>query len=123
MKKEVLNFLSALEGYHSTLKMLHWSTERHSEHILTDDIDSSILKYEDKISEVAMGALDTRFGIGDLKCMLPQSKDLKSVLKELKTDVNDFRDVAEEKKMNGLVNILDDFTEDINTWEYLRTLK
>lgn len=123
MKKEVLNFLSALEGYHSTLKMLHWSTERHSEHILTDDIDSSILKYEDKISEVSMGALDTRFGIGDLKCMLPQSKDLKSVLKELKTDVNDFRDVAEEKGMNGLVNILDDFTEDIDTWEYLRTLK
>lgn len=123
MKKEVLNFLSALEGYHSTLKMLHWSAERHSEHVLTDDIDSSILKYEDKISEVAMGALDTRFGIGDLKCMLPQSKDLKSVLKELKTDVNDFRDAAEEKKMNGLVNILDDFTEDINTWEYLRTLK
>lgn len=123
MKKEVLNFLSALEGYHSTLKMLHWSTERHSEHILTDDIDSSILKYEDKISEVAMGALDTRFGIGDLKCMLPQSKDLKSVLKELRADVNDFRDTAEEKGMNGLVNILDDFTEDIDTWEYLRTLK
>lgn len=123
MKKEVLNFLSALEGYHSTLKMLHWSTERHSEHVLTDDIDSSVLKYEDKISEVAMGALDTRFGIGDLKCMLPQSKDLKSVLKELRVDVNDFRDTAEEKGMNGLVNILDDFTEDIDTWEYLRTLK
>lgn len=123
MKKEVLNFLSALEGYHSTLKMLHWSTERHSEHVLTDDIDSSVLKYEDKISEVAMGALDTRFGIGDLKCMLPQSKDLKSVLKELRADVNDFRDTAEEKGMNGLVNILDDFTEDIDTWEYLRTLK
>lgn len=123
MKKEVLNFLSALEGYHSTLKMLHWSTERHSEHVLTDDIDSSVLKYEDKISEVAMGALDTRFGIGDLKCMLPQSKDLKSVLKELRADVNDFRDAAEEKGMNGLVNILDDFTEDIDTWEYLRTLK
>ena len=123
MKKEVLNFLSALEGYHSTLKMLHWSTERHSEHVLTDDIDSSVLKYEDKISEVAMGALDTRFGIGDLKCMLPQSKDLKSILKELRADVNDFRDTAEEKGMNGLVNILDDFTEDIDTWEYLRTLK
>lgn len=123
MKKEVLNFLSALEGYHSTLKMLHWSTERHSEHVLTDDIDSSVLKYEDKISEVAMGALDTRFGIGDLKCMLPQSKDLKSVLKELRADVNDFRDTADEKGMNGLVNILDDFTEDIDTWEYLRTLK
>ena len=123
MKKEVLNFLSALEGYHSTLKMLHWSTERHSEHVLTDDIDSSVLKYEDKISEVAMGALDTRFGIGDLKCMLPQSKDLKSVLKELRADVNDFRGTAEEKGMNGLVNILDDFTEDIDTWEYLRTLK
>lgn len=123
MKKEVLNFLSALEGYHSTLKMLHWSTERHSEHVLTDDIDSSVLKYEDKISEVAMGALDTRFGIGDLKCMLPQSKDLKSVLKELRADINDFRDTAEEKGMNGLVNILDDFTEDIDTWEYLRTLK
>lgn len=121
MRKVVLNFLSALEGYHSTFKMLHWSASHHSEHVLTDDIDDSILDYEDKISEVAMGALDTKFGIGELKCMLPQSKEIKGVLKELKNDVEEFRETAENNGFIGLVNILDDFISDINKWNYLRT--
>ena len=42
-KKDALNFLSAMEGYHSLLKTIHWSTTNKSEHELVDDIDEKML--------------------------------------------------------------------------------
>ena len=34
LKNSILEFLGALEGYHETCKMLHWSTTNKSEHLL-----------------------------------------------------------------------------------------
>ena len=56
-KKEALNFLNALEGYHSLLKTIHWSTTNKSEHELVDDIDESILDYEEEDDDI-LRALD-----------------------------------------------------------------
>ena len=122
-KKVILDFLCAIEGYHSLLKTLHWSTKNHSEHILTDEIDSSLLEYEDKLAENAMGRLNTRFGVGDLKTLLPQAKTLDGALKELESDINEVKSkLDDDKKYAGIINILDDFCEDINKWNYLKTL-
>ena len=122
MRKDILDFLSALEGYHSTLKMIHWSASNNSEHVLTDKIDETVLEYEDKISEISMGLLNTRFGIGDLKCMLPQSKELKGLLDELESDILSLRKKLTNDKCCGLVSTLDDMMKDIDTFKYLRTL-
>jgi hypothetical protein len=123
LKNKTKNFLSYLEGVHSQLKMLHWSSKNHSEHVLTDDIDSSILEYEDRIAECVMGRLNTRFGIGDLKCLLPESKTLDGLINELQNDTITFKKDVEDDIMNsGLVNILDELISDINKWNYLKTL-
>lgn len=122
--KEIgINFLSGLEGYHQVLKEIHWSTTCKAEHLLTDDIDESILGYEDKLAENIMGCLGVRYGIGDLKTMLPSSKNLSDILKELVNDVNSFKSELDEKKHAGILNILDDMLEDINKWKYLETFK
>ena len=124
MKEKVINFLCLLEGYHQRLKEIHWSTSIKAEHLLTDDIDGSILEYEDKIAEVSMGIFNTRFGIGDLKTLIPDSKNLKSVLNELENDIFSLRNALENnKKYVGLQNALDDFTENIEQWKYLETFK
>ncbi len=81
-KENGINFLQNCEGYHQALKMVHWSTEKKSEHLLTDDIDSYVLDFEDRIAESIMGILSIRYGSGDLKTLLPSSTDLKSLLKE-----------------------------------------
>lgn len=122
LKSKTIDFLSTLEGYHAALKMIHWSTKIKSEHLLTDDIDKSILDYEDKIAEVTMGLLNTRYGHGDLKCMLPEAKTSESLLKEMKSDVSAYRSEVEDSDDNaGIINILDDFITDIDTWKYLIT--
>lgn len=124
LRNKTIDFLSTLEGYHEALKMIHWSTNIKSEHLLTDDIDKAVLDYEDKIAEVTMGCLNTRYGHGELKCLLPEAKTTESLLKEMKADVSSYRSELGDSVDNaGIVNIIDDFITDINTWQYLITFK
>lgn len=126
IKKIGIEFLSSLEGYHQKIKEIHWSTQCKSEHLLTDEIDGDVLDYEDKIAENIMGIANFRIGIGDLKTLLPNSSNLKDVLKEMDSDVEKFKDdidKIEKHNCSGLLNILDDFSESINKWKYLETFK
>ena len=123
LKKNTSDFLSTLEGYHQMLKMLHWSATSHAQHVLIDDIDGDVLKYEDDIAECVMGILETRFGVGDLKTLIPEAKALDGVLKEMKKDLIEFKSkVGDSADVAGLVNILDDFMRSVNKWNYLKTL-
>lgn len=121
MKKECIEFLSELEGYHQMLKTIHWSTTNKAEHLLTDDIDGDILGYEDRFAEALMGEFGERFKTGELKSLLPNSHDTKSLLNELKGDLETFNNNICKGK-HGLENIVDDFFESINKWKYLATL-
>lgn len=119
LKEDTKNFLSMLEGYHQQCKMLHWSSSKMSQHKLIDDIDGSILGYEDSLAEQVMGIVGQKFGIGDLKTLLPNSKELGSMLNELIGDIKEYKGKC--KSNDGIVNILDDFTTDVNKWKYLMT--
>ncbi len=123
-KKEALEFLSALEGYHSLLKTIHWSTTNKSEHTLVDSIDEDVLEFEDRIAEATMGRLNIRFGVGDLTTLMPDAKTLDTLLKELEGDILKFKEqIGDEPKYSGMHNILDEFMEKVYSWNYLRTLK
>lgn len=123
LKQKTIEFLCGCEGYHQILKMLHWSASSHAQHVLIDEIDGDVLKYEDEIAEVVMGLLNTKFGVGDLKTLLPSGKTLPAVLAEMKKDVIDFKTiVGDEADVSGLQNVLDDFMSNINKWGYLETL-
>ena len=123
LKEQTISFLSNIEGYHQLLKELHWSATHHSLHTLTDDMDEEVLEVEDSIAECVMGILDTKFGVRDLKTMLPEAKTLDGLLKEMKKDLIEFKNfVGDDAECTGLQNILDDYMQNINKWNYLRTL-
>lgn len=123
LKQKTIEFLSGIEGYHETLKGLHWSTKNHSEHVLTDDIDGDVLGYEDKIAECVMGLTGLRFGVGELKSLLPVAKNLDALVPEMENDVIKFKkEVENDIAYSGLVNIIDEFLSDIAKWNYLKTL-
>lgn len=122
-KENALKLLNSCEGYHSMLKTLHWSTDNHSRHLLTDDIDHGVLEFEDELAEVVMGKLGEKFGKGDLKTMLPEAEELKGILDELEKDVNEFIDsIGGEHGYGGIYNVTDDFLSKIYKWKYLETL-
>ena len=121
-KSKATNFLNKLEGYHQALKVLHWTAENNHKHTLTDDIDGSVLKFEDKVAEVVMGIIGER--ITSLDSDKPSSTDLKGLLDELKRDILEFLDEFEDKRdYRGLVNVCDDFLSDVETDKYLDDLK
>ena len=91
LRKNTIEFLSMLDGYHQVCKGLHWGAVKHSEHILTDDIDSSVLEYQDKLAEVVMGMIDDKFKVGELKSLTSDAKDCESMLNELENDIIDFK--------------------------------
>ena len=123
LKQKTIEYMSNLEGYHQLLKGLHWSATHHALHVLTDEIDGDVLETEDAIAECVMGILDTRFGVGDLKTMLPEAKTVDALLKEMKNDLIEYKaSVGDNANHAGLQNILDDFMQKINKWNYLRTL-
>ena len=123
-KENSLNLLSNCEGYHQMLKGIHWQTDNKSEHLLVDDMDSSVLDFEDKMAENIMGYLGEKFRTGELKTMLPESDTLKTLLDEMENDIISFiEEIGDDKKLDGIVNIIDDFLEDINKWKYLATLR
>jgi len=120
-KGNAVDFLSALEGYHQALKLVHWSTTCKAEHLLTDDIDGDVLSFEDSVAENVMGILGERITEG-LKSLLPENKELKGILDEMKDDVLEFKgDFEDDKEYTGLVNCCDDFLQNINKWKYLAT--
>lgn len=124
MEKHCIEFLSALEGYHQMLKTIHWHTTNKSEHLLTDEIDGDVLEFEDSMAEVLMGKYGERFKIGELKSLLPNSRETKELLKELQKDVKDFRKhySSGNDEDYGVCNIIDDFLSKVHTWQYLETL-
>lgn len=122
-KENALELLCSLEGYHQILKELHWSTDNHSRHVLTDEIDGGVLSFEDELAEVVMGTLGEKFGKGDLKTMLPEAEELKGILDELEEDVNKFIDsLGGEHGFGGIYNVTDDFLSRVCKWKYLETL-
>ena len=123
LKQLTKDFLCACEGYHQILKELHWSANNHATHELIDDIDGDVLDYEDRIAECVMGILDIKFGIGDLKTLLPSGKSISAVLVEMRKDVSEYKEnVGDKTEFAGLQNILDEFMSSINKWDYLKTL-
>lgn len=122
-KENALVLLQSLEGYHQRLKELHWSADKHSKHLLTDEIDDGILDFEDALAEVVMGKLGEKFGKGDLKTLLPEAEELKGMLDELEEDVNKFIDsIGGEHGYEGIYNVTDDFLSSVYKWKYLETL-
>ena len=123
MKKEYVDFVCALHGYLIRLKEIHWNTNENSTHLLCDEIDDDICECEDRFMECCMGMEGKHFEIGKLLPMLPNSKELIPMLKELEKDILDMKKKLNGPENGGLFNILDDMQECCNKYKYRATQK
>ena len=123
MKKEYVDFVCALHGYLIRLKEIHWNTNENSTHLLCDEIDDDIHECEDRFMECCMGMEGKHFEIGKLLPMLPNSKELIPMLKELEKDILDMKKKLNCPENGGLFNILDDMQECCNKYKYRATQK
>lgn len=118
MDKKYIEFICSLHGYMIRVKEFHWSTDSNAEHLLCDDIEESIHDCEDRLAECMMGILGKKFKVGDLKPLLPNSNEIKKMLRELEIETIDFKKGLDEYKEGGLINICDDILECVNKYKY-----
>ncbi len=123
MKKEYIDFVCALHGYLIRVKEIHWNTNSNAEHLLCDEIEDDIHDCEDRFMECVMGMTGSKFPIGKLLPMLPNSTDLIGMLKEFEKDILDIKKKLTGPENGGLFNILDDMQECANKYKYRATQK
>lgn len=121
MKKEYVEFICNIHGYLIRLKEIHWNTNNNAEHLLCDEILESLSDCQDRFTECAMGLTDTHFKVGDLVPYLPNSEDLKSMLRELEKDILSFKKTLKEEDEAGLINVLEDMLEACGKYKYRAT--
>lgn len=66
MDKEIVGFISKLEGFKTAVKNLHWSSTSLSQHKLFDDVADALSDFQDKVSEVYQ-SIAGRFKLNALK--------------------------------------------------------
>lgn len=123
-EEAVLEYVKYIEGVRIRLREIHWSTERHSKHILTDDIISSLEEMEDNIAEDLMGICGFRIKVGQIVPTMTNLVDLGELLNELHEKTIELCASIEENDMfTGIVNELEDLMHNIGKWKYLATFK
>ena len=123
-QEAVLDFIKYIEGVRIRLRELHWSAERNSKHMLTDDIISSLDEFEDNVAEDFMGVCGFRIQVGTIVPTMTNQVELSALLCELHDAVVQLCACLENDKLyTGIVNELDDLMHDIGKWKYLETFK
>jgi hypothetical protein len=89
-----------------------------------DEIDETVLEYQDKVAEVVMGLTGKKFQVGQLKALVGDSSSCSAFLNDLEKDVLKYKEsIGNEAKVAAIHNIIDDFLSDIYKWKYRETQK
>ena len=121
--KDVIEYICSLHGYLIRLKEFHWGADTHSEHVLCDMAIDKITELEDEIAESSMGLYNKKIGVGDLKPLLPNSKEIGAMLKELQEETIDFKKKLTSDDESGLANLLDEVIASAQKFLYLSKQK
>lgn len=121
MKNEFfVGLVNKLEGYHTRLKELHYSSPSYSIHKLIDEFDGSLCEFEDSMVENAT-PLFGAIRCGELSPILPdECTNFNDVLESVRGNLAETkREFGENIMATGIINIVDDFFSEVNKYIYL----
>lgn len=114
----IIGILNRIEGYRVRLKELHWSADSDGLHTLIDKVTDTLLKYEDEIAEDYQG-ISSDFKVGTLIPQLPESVDIKSLIKEMREDIGSLIYLDKELIYSGIRSLSKKFVHKMNIYLYL----
>jgi hypothetical protein len=119
MITEILNFENRLQGYRTRVKELHFSSKKHSIHVILDDFSNDLASYEDEVMEDAQ-AIHGQFTPGEISPVLPKSLDAESLLREIRADLVNMREFFQNESMYmGCQSETEAFFHTVNKTIYL----
>ena len=123
-QEAVLDYIRYIEGVRIRLREIHWETDVHSKHILTDDMIGSLEGFEDNIAEDLMGVCGFRLKVGSIVPKMTTQVDLSALLCELhEATVQLCACIENDDNFSGIVNEIEDLLHKIGKWKYLATFK
>ena len=123
-QEAVLDYIKYIEGVRIRLREIHWETDVHSKHILTDDMIGSLEDFEDNIAEDLMGMCGFRLKVGSIVPTMTTQVDLGALLCELdEATVQLCACIENNDCFKGIVNEIEDLLHKIGKWKYLATFK
>lgn len=115
-----MSLINKLEGYRIRAREIHWSTNKHSIHVLCDKIMEELEKHEDEIAEDAQGIFG-RIEIGQLTPDIPKETDIIPMLRGLRSTCINTKGELNDERFDGIKSLLDDIIHYSNQWVYLST--
>ena len=118
--KACVDMFNTLYGAYLAGKKIHFTTTAQAEHLRTDEATKTILDYADRIMENCMGLFgrvtQDQFTYLDFSSFTND----KAYYQALRQKLQAFRKAIESNtNMNGVINIVDEFAQEINRWIYL----
>jgi hypothetical protein len=110
----------------NVIKLYHWKTHSHPEHISTDSLHEKLQAHVDKFVEVYLGKDGSRINKWNKNMKAKQyekSKDFKRRMYEYRDYVISLKSCFSNEKDSDLSNIIDEILADLNQFLYLLTLK
>lgn len=119
--KHFNNYIFELYLYCDIMKMKHYATDIHTEHIRIDEFQDKLRELTDEVAEQIYGYFGKPdFNDFTLKLNVKQEKDLGKLLGLMFTIVNNIKELfVDNDKLSGTISLLDDFKGQIQQFIYL----
>ena len=118
----LLEVENRLQGLHTRLAELHFSTSPISIHKLIDEFSGNLREFEDEIMEDAQ-SIHGLIEPGELEPILPESMDFIDLLGEVRGMLAGMKDELSGKMYTGIINCVDEFWHTTNKTIYLVMLE
>ena len=119
-KKQIIFSISnVILGSWIRIREIHWNTTNQAKHQLTDSILWRLVSTMDSIVEITSGIYDEKIGFNVLKPVIPNTNDLKQILKACSMKIESYCGMLNDPAFNGLRAEIDEFQADVNKWIYL----
>lgn len=108
------------------VKLYHWKTHSHPEHVATDELYARLNEHIDKFVEVYLGKDGSRIQKWNNTLSVVQynrKKEFKSKMLYYREFLQDMNQCLNSKKDMDLLNIRDEILADLNQFFYLLTFK
>ena len=108
------------------VKLYHWKTHSHPEHVATDELYARLNEHIDKFVEVYLGKDGSRIQKWNDTLSVVQynrKKEFKSKMLYYREFLQDLNQCLNAKKDMDLLNIRDEILADLNQFFYLLTFK
>lgn len=119
--QRIIAYTNDLIGTWCKLREIHWNSTKLSTHNSSDAAMGDIMDTIDALFESIMG-IEGRPGYDVIHPVIPTGKNTTEVLKVLAMKTSKLEEQLTSTIYSGVLNILNDFKEDLNKHIYLSTM-